>query len=56
MPAGKFTNYFLGYVKKEDIPTDPAALYTFMTSRPGILELCQCVPPPRAPNSALSDA
>ena len=63
MPAGKFTNYFLGYVKKEDIPTDPAALHTFMTSRPGVLELCQCVllrarptpaPRPRMPNPAFS--
>ena len=43
MEAGKFTNYFLAYVKKDDIPTDPAALHQFMTSQPGVLELCQCV-------------
>ena len=41
MEAGKFTNYFLGYVDKAAIPTDPAELHRFMTSQPGVLELCQ---------------
>jgi lactoylglutathione lyase len=54
MPAGKFTNYFLAYTHGQPVPTDPDALYRFMTSQPGVLELCQygqgaAAPPPRAP-------
>lgn len=35
----KFTLYFLGYEKKEDIPEDPAERARWMFSRPAVLEL-----------------
>ncbi|KAJ9067124.1 hypothetical protein DSO57_1003036 [Entomophthora muscae] len=39
-PAGKFTLYFLGHVKENEvIPTDEKELHTFVANRPGILEL-----------------
>jgi len=41
MEAGKFTNYFLAYVKPEEIPQDPDEKRKFLFGRPGVLELCQ---------------
>jgi lactoylglutathione lyase len=35
----KFTLYFLGYEKKQDIPEDPAERARWMFSRPAVLEL-----------------
>lgn len=41
MEAGKFTNYFLAYVKPEEIPQDSEEKRKFLFGRPGVLELCQ---------------
>eukprot|EP00879_Flechtneria_rotunda_P001465 GHRR01001619.1.p1 GENE.GHRR01001619.1~~GHRR01001619.1.p1 ORF type:complete len:183 (+),score=46.31 GHRR01001619.1:210-758(+) len=38
-PDMKFSLYFLGYEKKEDIPDDPAERARWMFSRPAVLEL-----------------
>ena len=41
MPAMKFTVYFMGYEKAEDIPADSKEATKWLWSRPGTIELTQ---------------
>ena len=44
---GKFTNYFLAYAEPgEVVATDAAELHRQLFGRQGVVELCQCAPPP----------